>query len=430
MHSPSKGHKLYLLVFGVALAALFAILALTEGVGDPSIPSGTLVVVEDTPTGTVEITQEQLDHSFDLYAVASGIDPPEPGDYQYEEVRSGALASLVEGVWIPAQGEEMGFSQSEQELEDAADKLNEQYSSIGYTKYLPAELRPTQADFERDARRQAFQDKTDEWKADHVPMPSEEEIEAYFLEIERAEVALESELPSDGALASLGEVRLIRQLVNEDRDKLEQAKRQLEKDNSAEAWDKAASEFSEDPGTTLVAVRESDLEEPMESAVFEDAASYEIEGPIKTPDDFVVFELERILPGLEDREEEIEETLRPRLKEEFSEEFSREYKTKWQSRTFCAPGYVTEQCSNYPVADHLESVPSGCYEEDPPGGRPEVCPAPVPQLAPALPGTVTPLFIRGVRIPQRAQPGPPTRGEKAEQAAAEQAEGDSTLSMP
>jgi parvulin-like peptidyl-prolyl cis-trans isomerase-like protein len=428
----SNTGRLGLLSFGVALAVVFVVLALTEGVGDPSIPSGAVAVVEDTPAGTVEITKEQLDRSFDLVAVASNIDPPEPGDYQYEAVRNSALAGLIEGIWVPAQGEEMGFTQSEQELEDAVDKLKEQYSSLGYTKYLPADLRLKQADFEREARTQAFEDKTNEWKAEHIPRPSREEIEAYFLEIERAETALESGLALNGTLSSLGEVHLIRQLTNENREKLEQARRQLQKDNSPKSWDAAASEFSEDPDATLVAVRESDLEEPLKSAVFESGSSYQIEGPIKTSDGFVVFELDTILPSLKDREKEIKETLRPRLKEEFTEEFSNEYKTKWQSRTFCAPGYVTEQCSNFPTADHLESAPSACYEEDPAAGRPEVCPAPVPQLAPAIPGTVSPLFIHGIRLPQRAQPGPPTSGEKAEQeqAEAEQAEGNITTSMP
>lgn len=428
--SSSNTRKLGLLAFGVTLAILFVVLVLTEGIGDPSIPSGAVAVVEDTPAGTVEITKEQLDRSFDLVAVASNIDPPKPGDFQYEGVRNGALAGLIEGIWVSAQGEEMGFTQSEQELEEAVDKAKKKYNSVGYTKYLPVDLRFKQADFERNARRQAFEDMTNEWKTEHIPRPSREEIEAYFLEIERAETALESGVSLSGTLSSLGEVRLIRQLTNESREKLEQARRQLEKDNSPKAWDAAASEFSENPDVTLTAVRASDLEEPLKSAVFEGAASYQIEGPIKTSDGFVIFELDSLLPSLKDREEEIKETLRPRLKEEFTEEFSNDYKTKWQARTFCAPGYVTEQCSNFPSADHLEGASPACYEEDPAAGRPEVCPAPVQQLIPALPGTVSPLFIHGIRIPQRAQPGPPTSGEVAEQKEAEQSEGDITTSLP
>lgn len=180
VHPPANTHKLGLLVFGIALATLFTVLALTGGVGNPTVPSGAVAIVEDTPMGTVEITKDQFEHSFDLVAVANGIDPPVPGDFKYQGVRNAALEGLIEAIWIPAQGEAMGFTQSEQELENEVDKLKRKYESTGYTKYLPAGFRLRQADFEREARQQAFKGKIDAWLNENVPIPSQTEIETYY----------------------------------------------------------------------------------------------------------------------------------------------------------------------------------------------------------------------------------------------------------
>ena len=83
--------------------------------------------------------------------------------------------------------------------------------------------------------------------------------------------------------------------------------------------------------------------------------------------------------------------------------FIANYGSKWQSRTFCASDYVMERCDNFKASGHSDAAPPACYEADP-KVPPEACPAPVPQLAPALPGTVSPLTPQGERLPQRPTP--------------------------
>ncbi len=84
--------------------------------------------------------------------------------------------------------------------------------------------------------------------------------------------------------------------------------------------------------------------------------------------------------------------------------FIANYGSKWQSRTFCAADYVIERCANFKGTGHPAAAPPTCYEESPKGGPPEACPAPVQQLSPALPGTVSVLTPQGQRLPQRPQP--------------------------
>jgi hypothetical protein len=83
--------------------------------------------------------------------------------------------------------------------------------------------------------------------------------------------------------------------------------------------------------------------------------------------------------------------------------FIANYGSKWQSRTFCADDYVIERCANFQPGGRSAAAPPACYEANP-RTPPEAGPAPVQQLAPALPGTVDPLAPQGQRLPQRPQP--------------------------
>jgi hypothetical protein len=77
---------------------------------------------------------------------------------------------------------------------------------------------------------------------------------------------------------------------------------------------------------------------------------------------------------------------------------------------------VTGNCENFESDGHPSTAPPACYEADPEGGPPEACPAPVFQLVPAQPGTVTPLAPRGTPLAQRPVPAGGEE-EKAEGAA-------------
>jgi hypothetical protein len=76
---------------------------------------------------------------------------------------------------------------------------------------------------------------------------------------------------------------------------------------------------------------------------------------------------------------------------------------------------VTERCADYKGSGHPSTAPATCYEAHPKGGLPEACPAPVFQLIPALPGSVTPLEPKGKPLAQRPHPA----GELKEEAGIE-----------
>lgn len=403
-----------LLVFGVGLIVLFAIVAIAEGIGKPDIPSGSVAVVEDAPDGSGEITDARFEHALEQAAASLGLKaPPKPDDPQYEEAKEGALKSLLESAWIQGLAAERGVTASDKELDKELQKAIDSFGSKAEFDKFVKEAHYTKAGVDEQVKLQVLKTKLQDELSKEAPEPSQEEIEDYY---EAAKSTQYTKQPT----------RDIRLIVNNEQEKAEKALARLESGNTAKDWSSVAKEYSEDPATKEKgglqrSVTESVLEEPLGTDVF-DAPEGELEGPIKAPRGFVVFEVESSTPEsftpLKDVEAQIESTLAEQLERDFFAAFVADFQLSWTQRTFCAPGYVTEQCANFEGDAHPEGALPACYEEDPKEGLPEEgCPAPVFQLVPALPGSVTPLERQGKPMAQRPQPVPSGKSEEAASAA-------------
>lgn len=398
-----------LLLFGALFLILFVVLAVSEGLGDPSIPSGDVLLVEEAPEG--EVSQAEFDHMLELSARQAGQKKaPKPGDPKYDETKESALTSLVEFAWLGGQADEMGIGVSDQKVSKELEKLKKENfpKEAEFDKFVK-ESGFTPEDVDLRVKFQIVSNEIQEQLSEEAPTPSDDEIEAYY---EAAKSAQFTQQPSR-------DVRLIR---NKDRRKAEQALARLEKANTAKDWNKAAKELSEDPATKgsgglQKAVVEGALEEPLDAAVF-DAAEGQLEGPVKTPSGFTVFEVQNSSPEsveeLKSVEGQIKSQLSQQLSQESFNEFVADFTARWTARTFCADDYVIERCANFEDDGRPEGAPPACYEEDPKGGRPDGCPAPVFQLVPALPGSVTPLEPQGNQLAQRPHPAgePKPAGEE------------------
>jgi SurA-like protein len=288
---------LALLTLGIFLLALFVGLAITEGIGDPSIPSGDVAVVEEAGDSG-KIGQKDFDHAFQLVASQEGLgEVPKPGDPQYDELRELALTSVLEPVWIKAQAQEMGIAASDAEIAEELEKaVKERFGTRAkFNDYIKASGL-TQEDIDRQVEVRVLSQEIQNRLIEEAPTPGEQEVEDYY----------EAERKTQFRTLDLKEVE-------------EQIKSQLAQ--------------------------------------------------------------EKALPA-----------------------FAAEYFAKWTSRTFCAEDYVSGGCANFKGDGHPATAPPACYESDPKNGLPEDCPAPVFQLIPASPGSVTPGSPRGNLLPQRPIP--------------------------
>ncbi len=386
---------------------LFAVVTISEGLGDPSVPSGDVMVVEDAPGDSGTVSQADFDHALELAAAQAGQKKvPKPGDPKYEEAKEAALTGLIESIWLEGEAEEMGITVTPEEIDKEFAKIKKENfpKEAEYQQFLK-ESKFTPEDLDDRVKLQMLSTQIQERLQADPPEPSGDEIEAYY---EAAKQTQFTKPPS----------RDVRLIVNKDEAKAKEALSQLEAGVTAKDWNKAAKEFSEDPskgkGGLQQGVGEGTLEEPLNAAVF-NAPEGALEGPVKAPRGYTVFEVQNssdeTVQELSAVEGQIKTQLGQQLEQEEFNAFVSDFNDKWVSRTFCADDYVIERCANFESSGRPSSAPPACYEEDPEGGRPEACPAPVFQLVPAAPGSVTPLAPQGNPLAQR--PHPAGEGEAA-----------------
>lgn len=408
---PAAARRLGLLVFGVAFLVLFVVVAIAEGLGDPSVPSGSVAYVEDAPGDIGDVTQEEFDHALELAAKRAGEkNAPKPGTPKYEELSEAALNAIFEAIWLQGIGAEEGVEISDREVAKERKKLErESFQSQKEFKEFLKESGFTDADVDERVKLQILSTKLQEGLAEKAPQPTQSEVENYY---EAAKPVQFTQKPT----------RDVRSVVNKSRKKAKEAKTALGKDNSAKSWNKIAKKYSEEPATKnsgglQEGVQEETLEEPLAEAVF-NAPEGVVEGPIKSQRGWNVFEVTNSNPEktqpLEEVESQIQSTLAQQAEQEYIANFVANFTYTWTARTFCADDYVTERCSNFKGDGRPATAPPACYEANPEGGLPEEgCPAPVSQLVPAMPGSVTPLEPKGNPLPQRPRPKEEEEGEAA-----------------
>jgi foldase protein PrsA len=395
--------RLALVVFGALLVALFLGFAIAQGIGAPSVPSGDVALVEDVPEEIGSISQADFDRELLQQAAQNGEKrSPRPGDEKYDELREAAMGELLNRTWLQGEAEELGIEVTPRQIDTESAQIKAQNfkTPAEYEKFLKTS-RFTGEEFRERVKLQLLSTAIQEQMTTAAPPATDAEIEAFY----------ESERESQFTEPATREARII---VNEDKAKVEDAKAQLEKDNSAANWNEIAAEISEDPNTKDKGGLQAGLNEELlasqpelSSALFDNAAGV-IVGPTPAAGKYFVTEVVKLKPSKTQDFGEVRAQIKSQLdqqsQQEFFADFVTDYQSKWRSRTFCAEDFLVRECSNYVGSGHPSTVPEACYEADPKGPRPTDCPAPVQQATPAIPGSVTQVKPQGDRLPQRPRP--------------------------
>lgn len=391
--------RLALLGFAALLILLFVIFAVAQGIGHPSVPSGAVAVIEDAPDDLGTVTEEEFQHALEQAAAQGKITPvPKPGDKKYDELKETALGEVFDSIWIQGQAEEMGISVTPKEIAAELEKLKKKAfkTEKQYEEFLK-EAKFTQADVNTRVTIQVLSEQIQTQVTEEAPIPSNSEIEDYY------EAAKSSQYTTP-------ESRDIRVVKNKDKAKVEEAKAALEKDDSTKSWEAVATKFSTDTtkgnGGLQSGVAEGTLGEPLDEAVFA-ASQGELEGPLKEGQNYVVFEVMKVTPekvqSLDEAKSQISAQLAEQAKQQTFAAFVRGYGSRWTSRTFCASDYLIERCANFKSDGRPPEANEACFEANPKAPA-EACPAPIPQVKPAQPGTVSPLNREGQKLAQRPRP--------------------------
>lgn len=391
-----------LIGFGALFVILFAGYALAQGIGHPSVAEGDVALVQGVPSDLGTVSEAQFKRALAQQIAAGGLKkPPQPGEKKYEELKEKALGELLDGIWIQGEAEELGISVTPKQLATELAEIKKQNfkTEAEYQKFLKTS-HFSKADVLDRVKLQALSTQIQEGITKKAPPPDAAEIADYYN-------------ASKSTQFTTAESRDVRVIVNKDKAKVEEALKLLEKDDSDASWKKVAAKYSSDPTTKSKGGLQPALTEELlasqaelKEAVFGNPTGKLI-GPFEVQGNSFVLEVEKLNPEkvqtLGEVSSQIKTQLTQQLAQEVFSEFVSEYQSKWSSRTFCASGFTIERCSNYKSSGHPSSAPPACYEANPKTPAKE-CPAPVAQVAPALPGTTTILKPQGERLPQRPRP--------------------------
>ena len=271
---PAALRRLAILVFAALFVVLFVVVAVAEGIGDPSIPDGDVAVIEDAPSGEGNISEKEFDKALKQSAAQSGKkETPKPGDPQYDELKEAALGSLLDAAWLKGEAAERGITVTKAEVAKEFKKLKKENfkTEAEYEKFLK-ESEFTQADVDSRVELTILSNEIQKQITEGASEPSQSEIENYY----------------DAALATQftqPETRDIRLVVNKDKTKAESALADLKSDDSPKNWKKVAEKYSEDElskskGGFQKGIAAGVLEEPLNEDLF-NAPEHQVEGLVE-----------------------------------------------------------------------------------------------------------------------------------------------------
>ncbi len=329
-------------IFGVLFVALFAIVGIAVGIGHPSVPSGAVAVVEDVPDGTV--TQQNFDDAFKQAAARQGLQkPPAPSSPQYATLRDSAMGDVLLGRWVRGEAADRGISVSDTEITTQLQQIIKQ--QFGGQKKFQQFLK----------------------QAGYTPAQAREQVELSLLtkQIQQQVIPQTASVPdsqisdyydANKSQYSQPESRDVRQIVNKDMAKVDQAKAILAKDNSAKSWKQVAAKYSTDQATQATGglragVTKGQSDPVVDQSIFS-AAQGALVGPIKGQSGtYYLIEVDKVTPAtttpLSKVSSQIKQQLDQGLQQQIASNFQTNFINKWTARTFCAKSYLTDRCANF-----------------------------------------------------------------------------------
>jgi parvulin-like peptidyl-prolyl isomerase len=384
---PPKSRKgLGLILFGVTFVALFVIVGVAVGIGHPSVPEGSIAVVEDAPGGP--ITKQEYDRALAQFAAQQGLKAvPATTDPSFAQLSQAAESYLILGRWVNGEAEERGIEISDREIDDELNKVKTQQfdSEKAFQKFL-TDSSYTLDEVRARIRLQLISNKIQTAVLPTSPTVSDDEIQAFY--------------DANAAQFKQPESRDVRVILTKTQADADAALAALQKDDSPDSFTAVAKKYSIDEATKASGglrpgVVQGSSEAALDTQIF-GAQQGALVGPFKGQAGYYVIEVQKITPAVTQSlsdpiaaatagapaqtvSDQIRQTLVSAHQQDIATAFQTNFQTKWTQRTFCADGYRIDRCSN------AEPVPSTCTAEV---AAKQGCPAPVVSNRPKAPGTV------------------------------------------
>lgn len=335
------------------LAGLFAILfawvGVADGIGQPSVPSGDVALVQDAPDGN--ISQSDFNAALQQTALGQGITKvPKPSDPQYATLRDAAMSNLITERWVAGEASERGITASDTDIQNY---IKQNIGGPAAFKKAAKQAGFSTSEAKNQIRLIILGQSLQKDVVGTTPPSVPQETVQNFYDANKAQF-------------TQPETRDVREILNKDKGQIEQAKAALEKNDSASNWKAVASKYSTDKATKSngglrKGVAQGQSEPALDQQIFA-APTGQLVGPFKGQAGYYVIEVDKVTPAsvtpLSKVETQIKQQLAQGLQQEKVSQVQASITAKWASRTFCASGFVVQQCSNFtPPSTQSQGAP-------------------------------------------------------------------------
>jgi parvulin-like peptidyl-prolyl isomerase len=386
---------------------VLAAFAISGDLGDPTVPSDDVALVQGVPDGN--ISKAQYEDGLKQAAFNLNLkQPPPPSDPQFDQVKQSALSNLIQTKWVEGEAQDRGITVTDRDVQQALSQIIQQQlgGQKAYQQFIKTS--PFDADAVRNvARLSVISQRIQSDALPSAPTVSESQIQNYY--------------EANKSQFTTPEQRDVREILNKDQSQVDAARAALAKDDSDASWKKVAAKYSTDDATKnqgglRQGVVSGQSEQALDNQIFS-APVGELVGPFKGQAGYYLIEVEKTTPEkiqpLDSQlRQQITQQLQQGLQSQASTSFRENFISKWQSRTFCADGYLTDLCANAAPA------PDTCPIDDP-SERAQAdaatlaqgCDAPVtpravvdPGTGQVFPGQPAPVKPQGVQTPVSSSP--------------------------
>ena len=365
---------------------LFAVIAIKDGIGGPSLPEGDVLFVEDVSGGGVDLSQYET--AFEQSWRRAGLPgAPARNNEQYQSIQEAAIADLLDQIWLRGEAASLDVRASGREIRNELQTIQDTQfpNKKAYQKFL-RDSGFTEEEVLDRVRLQILSRKIEERVRADAPGPTEDQVEQFY------EASLEQyTTPEEQRFI------LISAANKQDARTIEKS---IENDPSPKNFSRLARRYSDDPSSsqggrtsTSRSTYPPDLQEEIQSA--EDGSwRGPIEATVGGEEKTYFFFLEETIPEkvepLDTVREEILEQLRQVTEQTALEDFIEDYQTLWVSRTVCAEGFITDRCSNYQTPSFSQQADPACTDPEALKKEPSPdCPAPVLSRSSQNPGAAS-----------------------------------------
>ena len=259
---------------------------------------------------------------------------------QYEALRDQVVQLLASFRWIEGEAEEMNLKVSDADVKKRIEEIKkQQFPKKGDFEKFLKESGYTQADVETQTRTELLTNKIRDKVTKGKDKVSDAEIKSYY--------------DKNKQRFAQPERRDLRVVLTKTEAKAKEAQSAI---SGGDSFASVAKKFSIDQaskaqGGKLPGVAKGQQEKALDDAVFA-AEKGELEGPIKTQFGYYLFEVSKVTAASQQTLEQAKPTIKQLLvsqkQQKAIEGFAKNFQKKWQEKTECKKGFVTQSCKGAP----------------------------------------------------------------------------------